>query len=90
MVVVSTTVDGRRGRIIDLKLRWPTKIAAFFQPNEAAKTLKTTEVLLYIRLEIFMWWFGGLRRPKIGDRMRERKSPARGERSSEVLLRCER
>jgi len=35
-----------------------------------------------------MWWFGGFKLPEMGDRMRERESPARGERDSEILLRC--
>jgi hypothetical protein len=37
-----------------------------------------------------MWFFGGFKRPEMGDRMRERESPARGERDSEIVLRCER
>jgi len=52
--------------------------------------LKLAGVLLYRRLETFMWLFGGFKRPEMGDRMRERESPARGERDSEMLLRCER
>ena len=41
MEVVSTAVDGWRGRIVGLKLRWPTKIVPFFRPDGEAKTLKT-------------------------------------------------
>ena len=62
---------------------------AVFRPDEAAKTLKKTGFLLYIRVETFLLWFRGLRRPKMGDRMRERESSARGERESEIMLRCE-
>jgi hypothetical protein len=40
--------------------------------------------LLYRRLETFLWWFGSFTRPEMGDRMRERESPARGERDSEI------
>jgi len=29
-----------------------------------------------------LWWFGSLRWPEMGDRRRERESPARGERCS--------
>jgi hypothetical protein len=67
-----------------LKLRWPTKIVPFFRPDGEAKTLKTAGVLLYRRLETFLWWFGSLKEPEMGDRMRERESPARGERVSEI------
>jgi len=63
---------------------------AFFRPDREDKTLKTTWFLLYRRLSTFLWWFGGFTRPEMGDRMRERESPARGERDSEILLRCER
>jgi hypothetical protein len=46
--------------------------------------LKTAGVLLYRRLVAFLWWFGGFKRPKMGDQMRERErereSLARGER----------
>ena len=38
--------------------------------DEAAKTLKTTGVLLYIRAATFLWWFEGLIQPEMGDRMR--------------------
>jgi hypothetical protein len=69
---------------------WPTTIAAFFRPDREEKTLKTAGVLLYRRVETFLWWFRGFTRPEMGDRMRERESPARGERDSEILLRCER
>jgi hypothetical protein len=72
-----------------LKLEVVDEIAAFFRPDGEDKTLKTTGVLLYRRLVAFLWWFGGFKRAKMGDRMRERESPARGERESEVLLRCE-
>jgi hypothetical protein len=44
--------------------------------------LKKAWVLLYTRLETFMWWFGGLRRPDIGDRRRERVAGERRERGS--------
>ena len=47
MVVVSTAVDGLRGRIVGFKLRVADEIAAFFQLDEAVKTMKTTGVLLY-------------------------------------------
>jgi hypothetical protein len=66
-----------------LKLRWPTKIAAFFRPYREDKTLKKAGLLLYLRLETFLWYLGGFKRPEMGDRMRERESPARGERDSE-------
>jgi hypothetical protein len=69
---------------------WPTKIAAFFRPDKEEKTLKPDGVLLYRRVETFLWLFGGFIRPEIGDRMRERESPARGERDSKILLQCER
>ena len=84
MVVVSTDVNGWRGRIDDLKLRWPATFAAFFRPDEAVQTMKTTGVLVYSREGTFLWWCGGLRRPEMGDRRRERESPARGERCSEI------
>jgi len=84
MAVVSTAFDGWRGRIVGLKLRWPTKIAPFFGPDGEETTLKTAGVLLYRRLETFVWWFGSFTRPEMGDRMRERESPARGERDSEI------
>jgi hypothetical protein len=67
-----------------LKLRWPTKIAAFFRPDGEDKTLKKAGGLLYRRLATFLWWFGSFTRPKMGDRMREKESPARGERVSEI------
>jgi len=54
------------------------------------KTMKTTGVFLYSRGETFLWWCGGWRRPESGDRMRERASPTRGERESEIMLRYER
>jgi hypothetical protein len=54
---------------------WPTKIVAFFQPDREAKTVKPAGVLLYKRLETFLWWFGGFKRPEMGDRMRERETP---------------
>jgi hypothetical protein len=57
-------------------------LAAFFRPDREDKTLKQAEVLLYMRLETFLWWFGGFTRPAIRDRMRERESPVRGERDS--------
>ena len=69
-------------RIDDLKLRWPTKIVALFRPDGEDKTLEKAGVLLFRRLATFLWWFGGLIRPEMGDRGRERESPARGERSS--------
>jgi hypothetical protein len=65
-----------------LKLRWPTKIAALFREDGEVKTLKTAGVLLYMRIATFMWWFGSFRWPEMGDRERERESPARGERCS--------
>jgi len=68
---------------------WPKKIAAFFRPNREEKTLKMDRVLLYRRLETFLWWFGGFTWPEMGDQMSERESPARGERDSKILLRCE-
>ena len=73
LVVVSTAVDGWRGKIDDLKLRWPATIAAFFRPDEAVTTMKTTGVLLYSMWGTFLWWCGGLRRPNMGDRRRERE-----------------
>jgi len=45
MAVVSTAVDGGRGRIVGLKLRWPTQIAALFRPDEAEKTMKNHQVV---------------------------------------------
>ena len=90
MKVVSTAVDGWRGRIVGLKLRVADEIAAFFQPDGEEKTLKAAGVLLYRRLATFLWWLGGFTRPEMGDRMRERESLARGERDFEVWLRCER
>ena len=72
-----------------MKLRWLTKIAAVFRPDEAAKTLTKAGVLLYSMVETFMWWFGGLRWPEIEDRMRERESSARGEKDFEIVLWCE-
>ena len=59
-----------------------------FRLDEAAKMLKIAGVLLYRRVETVLWWFGSFKRPKMGDRMRERESPARGERGSEVVLWC--
>jgi len=85
--VVSTVVDGWRGRIVDLKLRWQPTIAVLFRPDEAEITMTTTGVFLYSRGETFLWWFGGWRRPESGDRIRERASPTRGERESEIMLR---
>jgi hypothetical protein len=82
MVVVLTVVDGWWVRIDDLKLRWPTKIAPFFRPDGEVNTLKTAGFLLCRRLETFLWRFGGFTRPEMGDRRRERESPARGERGS--------
>ena len=73
-----------------MKLRRLATIAAFFRPDEAEETMKTTGVLLCRRFSPFMSWFGGWRRPEVGDRRRERESPARGERRSEVVLWCER
>jgi len=84
MAVVSTAVDGWRGRIVGLKLRWPTKIAPFFRPDGEETTLNTAGVLLYRSLETFLWCFESFKRPEMGDRMRERESPARGERVSEI------
>ena len=52
--------------------------------------MKNTGVFLYSRGETFLWWCGGWRRPESGDRMRERASPTRGERESEIMLRYER
>ena len=54
------------------------------------KTLQTVAVLLYRRLTTFLWWFRGFKRSKMGDRMRKGESLVRGERDSEILLRCER
>jgi hypothetical protein len=71
-------------RIDDLKLRWPTKIAPFFRPDGEVKTLNMAGVLLCRRLETFLWWCGGFKRLEMGDRRRERDSPARGERGSEM------
>ena len=36
----------------------------------------------FMRIATFLWWFGSLRWPDMGDRRRERQSPARGERCS--------
>ena len=58
------------------------RIAARFQPNRAAKTLKPAGFLLYMRKATFMWWLSSLQWPDMGDRRRERESPARGERCS--------
>jgi len=55
-----------------------------FRPDEGARTMKTAGVLLSRRLETFLWWFGGFTRSEMGDRRRERESPARGERGSEI------
>jgi len=82
MAVVSTAVDSWRGRIVGLKLRWQPTIAALFRPNGAAKTMKPTGDWLYMRIATFLWWFGSFRWPDMGDRRRERESPARGERCS--------
>jgi len=82
MVVVLTVVDGWWARIDDLKLRWQPTIATRFQPNRAVKTLKPAAVLLYMRKATFLWWFSSLQWPEMGDRRRERESPARGERCS--------
>ena len=71
-------------RIDDLKLRWPMKIAALFWPDGEVNTLQTAGVLLCRRLATFLWWFGGLIQLAMGDRRRERESPARGERGSEM------
>jgi len=73
-----------------LKLRWTTTIAVFFRPDEAEKTMTTTGVFLYSRVETFLWWCGGWRRPESGDRMRDRASPTRGKRESEIMLWYER
>jgi len=88
-MVVLTTFDGWWGRIVGLKLEMVDEITAFFRPDGEAKTLKTDGVLLYRRLVAFLWWFGGFKRSKMRYRMRERESPARGEREFEPLLRCE-
>jgi len=82
MVVILMVVDGWWARIDDLKLRWQPTIAALFRLNGAAKTLKPAGFLLYMRITTFLWWFGSLRWPEMGDRRRERESPARGERCS--------
>jgi len=82
MVVVLTVVDGWWARIDDLKLRWQPTIAALFRLNRAATTLTPAGVLLYMRKETFLWWFSSLQWPAMGDRRRERESPARGERCS--------
>jgi len=58
------------------------RIAARFRPNRAVKTLKPAGGLLYMRIATILWWFGSLRWPEMGDRRRERESPARGERCS--------
>ena len=49
------------------------EIAALFRPDGEEKMLKTAGVLLYRRLVAFLWWFGGFKRPKMGDQMRERE-----------------
>jgi hypothetical protein len=59
---------------------WLTKIAAFFRPDREEKTLKPAGVLLYRRIETFLWWFGFFTRPEMGDRMRERIAGERRER----------
>jgi len=82
MVVVLTVVDGWWVRIDDWKLQWPTKIAPFYRPDGEVKTLKTAGVLLCRRLETFMWWCGGFKRPEMGDRRRERESRWREEREA--------
>ena len=82
MVVVVTVVDSWWVRIDDLKLRWKPTIAALFRPNGAETSLKPDGVLLYMRIATFLWWFGSFRWPEMGDRERERESPARGERCS--------
>jgi hypothetical protein len=66
------------------------KIATFFRPDKEEKTLKPAGFLLNRRLVTFLWWFGGFKQPEMGDRMRERESPVRGERDSEIVLQCER
>jgi len=58
-----------------------------FRLYGAAKTLKPAGVLLYMRIETFMWWFGSLKWPDMGDRRRERESPTRGERCSGLCYR---
>ena len=90
MKVVLTAVDCWRGRIVGLKLRVAYEIAAIFRPDKEVKTLKIAGVLLYRRVAIFLWWFRSFTWPKMGDRMRERESPARGERGFEIMLQCER
>ena len=54
--------------------------------HEKAKSwyiiVETTRFFLYIRVETFLWWFGGWRRPESGDRMRERERRRREERGS--------
>jgi len=84
MVVVLTVVDGWWLRIDDLKLRWSTKIAPFFRPDGELNKLQTAWVLFCRRLATFLWWCGGFTRPEMEDRRRERESPARGERGSEM------
>jgi len=72
-------------RIDDLKLRWPTKIAALFWPDGEVNTLQTAGVLLCRRLATFLWWFGGLIQLAMGDWRRERENRRREEREA---LRC--
>ena len=73
-----------------MKLRVADEIVTVFRLDEAAKMLKTAGVLLYRRVETVLLLFGSFKRPEMGDRMRERESSARGERGSEIVLRCER
>jgi hypothetical protein len=52
--------------------------------------MKQAGVLLYRRVSTFLLWFRFFTRPEMGDRMRERESPARGERDSKIVLRYKR
>ena len=61
------------------------EIVTVFRLDEAAKMLKIAGVLLYRRVETVLWWFGSFKRPKMGDRMRDRENRRREERDAPRL-----
>jgi hypothetical protein len=70
--------------------RWPTKIAAFFRPDREEKTLQTAGFCFIGagNLSVVVWRLHTAENGRSNER--ERESSARGERHSEMLLRCER
>ena len=90
MTMISTVVDGLTRENCRFEASVADENLGLFRPDEAAEMLKTAGVLLYMRLVTFLWWFEGFTRLEIGDWMREKESLERGERGSDVLLRCER